>query len=275
VLPSLVFNQVGDAVQSLLAGMIVLAVIYVGTSYGAVPLMAWAARRSKSQVGVLARMVVRALPLLLMFTTFLFINAEVWQVAGTLDGPVYWATLGIFFVLGAVFVLSQIPEHTDNLATFHTWDEVRTLVHGTPAADISLPTNGNPAERPLTRRQRWNLGLVGVFSQALQITFIAVLLAAFFTVFGVLAIPTDIASAWTGVDNVKVLAAWTVGGRTLSLNEPLLRVAGFLGAFSGMYFTVVVSTDDTYRREFAHDVDPEIRQALAVRAADRSQQYCD
>jgi hypothetical protein len=52
-------------------------------------------------------------------------------------------------------------------------------------------------------------------------------------------------------------------------------VAGFLGAFSGMYFTVVVSTDDTYRREFAHDVDPEIRQALAVRAAHRWQQHSD
>ena len=53
--------------------------------------------------------VVRALPLLLLFTTFLFINAEVWQVAGTLTGIVYVAVLGIFFVLGAVFVLSRIP----------------------------------------------------------------------------------------------------------------------------------------------------------------------
>ena len=48
---------------------------------------------------------VRALPLLLLFTTFLFINAEVWQVAGTLTGVVYVAVLGIFFLLGAVFVL--------------------------------------------------------------------------------------------------------------------------------------------------------------------------
>jgi hypothetical protein len=39
----------------------------------------------------------------------------------------------------------------------------------------------------------------------------------------------------------------------------------FLGAFAGMYFTVLLSTDDTYRNEFADDVGPEIRQALAVR----------
>ena len=56
-----------------------------------------------------------------------------------------------------------------------------------------------------------------------------------------------------------------MSGRTLVLTEPLLRVAGFLGAFTGMYFTVVLATDDTYRDEFADDVGPEIRQALAVR----------
>jgi hypothetical protein len=51
----------------------------------------------------------------------------------------------------------------------------------------------------------------------------------------------------------------------LVVSEPLLRVAGFLGAFAGMYFTVVLSTDATYREEFAEDIGPELRQALAVR----------
>jgi hypothetical protein len=53
------------------------------------------------------------------------------------------------------------------------------------------------------------------------------------------------------------------------LSEPLLRVSFFLGAFSGMYFTVVLTTDDTYRNEFTDDVEPQIREALAVRAAYR------
>jgi len=35
--------------------------------------------------------------------------------------------------------------------------------------------------------------------------------------------------------------------------------------FSGMYFNVVLATDATYQAEFADDVRPEIRQALAVR----------
>ena len=59
----------------------------------------------------------------------------------------------------------------------------------------------------------------------------------------------------------------TFGGRRLVLTEPLLRVAGFLGAFAGMYFTVVLSTDATYREEFAEDIGPELRQTLAMRRA--------
>ena len=64
--------------------------------------MRWAWQRTLAQSPLLFNVIVRALPLLLLFTTFLFINAEVWQVAGTLTGVVYVATLGIFFALGAV-----------------------------------------------------------------------------------------------------------------------------------------------------------------------------
>ena len=53
------------------------------------------------------------------------------------------------------------------------------------------------------------------------------------------------------------------------LSEPLIRVAAFLGAFSGMYFTVQLATDSSYRDEFAEDVGPQLRQALAVRCVYR------
>jgi hypothetical protein len=266
---TLAFGQPGDALQAAIEGVAVLVVIYMATSYGVLPLALWALRRSAAQIGSLGRMVVRALPLLLLFTTFLFINAEVWQVAGTLTGLAYVATLGIFFVLGTVFVLSRIPALMAPLAQFDDWAEVGQLVHGTPAERLRIPGEGDPRETPLTRRQRVNLALVSVFSQALQVTFVAVLLTMFFVLFGFLAIPADTTAAWTQLDDVRVLATWKLNGRSLQLTEPLLRVAGFLGAFTGMYFTVVLSTDATYRDEFADDVAPEIRQALAVRVAYR------
>jgi hypothetical protein len=94
-------------------------------------------------------------------------------------------------------------------------------------------------------------------------------LAVFFVLFGFLAIPESTAMAWTTLDSVDVLASWDVGDRPLVVSVPLLRVAAFLGAFSAKYFTVLLSTDATYRDEFADDVAPQLRQALAVRCVYR------
>ncbi len=265
--PSLLVGQWGDALQTVLTAIAILAVLWAITSYGVVPLMAWAWQRALAQVPLLFSVLVRALPLLLLFSTFLFINAEVWQVAGTLTGIVYVATLGIFFLLGAVFTLSRIPALMRALNRFDSWTQVEELAAGTPAMDVlgTAPAAAGPvADRP-TMRQRVNIGLVTIFSQAIQITFVGLALTGFFVVFGFLAIPEETAAAWTTLDPVDVLARWSVGGRTLVVSDPLIRVAAFLGAFGAMYFTVLLSTDATYREEFADDVAPQLRQALAVR----------
>jgi hypothetical protein len=266
-LASAAFGQWGDAFQALVEAIALLMTIYILTSYAILALLGWALRRSAAQLVSLASLVVRALPLLLLFTTFLFINAEVWQVAGTLTGIPYVATLSTFFLLGSVFVLSRVPGIMHGLAAFDDWSAVGEAVQSTPAESLPIPATGPIAAMPLSARQKLNVGLVTVFSQSLQVTFVAVLLTMFFTLFGFLAIPESTTQAWTTLDAVDVLASWTVSGRTLVITEPLLRVAGFLGAFTGMYFTVVLSTDATYREEFAEDVAPQIRQALAVRVA--------
>lgn len=266
-IPPLLFSQWGDALQSIVEGAAVLVVIYLTTSYGLLPLARWAGAQTFAQLGSVGRTLTRALPLLLLFTTFLFINAEVWQVAGTLDGPVFAVVLGSFFVLGSAFVLSRLPAAIDAVNDFRDWAEVRSLVVGTPAESISLPVAGDPSEIPLSRRQRLNIGLISVLSQAILVTIVALSLAGFFLVFGFLAVPAATVEAWTG--GVDVLATIGVGSRDLVVTEQSLRVAAFLGAFSGMYFTVVLGTDATYRDEFLRDAGPEIRQALAVRLAYR------
>ena len=268
-IPPVVFTQWGDAIQALIEGAVVLTVIYFVTSYGVVPLVGWAAKQTFSKLGSVGRVLSRAMPLLLLFTTFLFINAEVWQVAGVLYGPAYPLALGLFFLLGSAFVLSRVPEAIRTVHTFDNWVDVAELVKGTPAEGLQLPAEGDPMETPLSTRQRVNIGLVSVLSQAILITIVAILLAGFFTLFGVLAIPEITAGAWTASEDVHVFASLDFGGHTLVLTEALLRVSGFLGAFAGMYFTVVLSTDAAYRAEFAEDAGPQIRQALAVRLAYR------
>jgi len=266
-LPSLAVAQWGDALQTVVEGLAVLAVVYVGTSYAVVPIMLWAVRRTWAMGGSLGRMIARALPLLLLFITFLFINAEVWQVAATLTGVPYVLLLVVFFVLGGFFVVSRVPSTITDIARFDDWAEVRDAVRDTPAEVIPLPEDGDPVEHPLSVRERINVGLVSLFGLGVQVTLVAVVITLFFTLFGFLAIPTSTQLTWTGLDDVAVLASVTVSGNELVLTDALLRVAGFLGAFTGMYFTVTLVTDDTYRSEFSEDVRPQLRQAFAVQVA--------
>jgi hypothetical protein len=262
--PSAIFGQWGDALQALLEGVIILGVIYLLAAFAVGQLILWAIRSSFGQAAMLGRLLVRALPQLLLFTVFLFINAEVWQVAGTLAGIPYMIGLGIFFVLGAVFVLSRVPRLIDGLATFESWDEVGSLVADTPAAGLPV-SPGTPLDNPLGGREKMDLILVSTFNQAVQVTFVAIVLTGFFVTFGFVAIPLATQAGWMGADDANVFFTITLSGRDLVMTEALIRVAGFLGAFIGMYFTVVLSTDDKYRAEFAEDTAPAIHEALAVR----------
>ena len=267
-LPATVFGQFGDAVETLLLALVILALIYVWASYGVGPLLRWAVRQSAGQFSALGPLVARALPLLLVFNTFLFINAEVWEVAGGLHGIAYVIVIATFVLLGTLFVTTRVPGLIQGLNTFESWAQVGELAASTPAARLALPAEGSPHD-PLRARQKMNIGLVVLFGQAVQITLVAASLVVFFLGFGFFAIQESTITGWTGLTDLNVLADVSIGGRTLVITEPLVRVSVFLGAFSGMYFTVLLTTDDTYRSEFRDDVAPQIRSALAARCAYR------
>ncbi|BAN01583.1 hypothetical protein [Ilumatobacter coccineus] len=268
-LPVLLFGQVEDAIENVVVALVLLAVIYLWSAYGVGPLLKWASRRGAQQLSSLGSLVARALPLLLLFNTFLFINAEVWELAGTLYGLPYLVVIFTFFGLGATFALSRVPSVIRDVNTFASWDDVRAHLDDTPAAHLAVPDSDAHPTDPLRIRQRLNIGLVVLFGQALQITLVTLALTVFFVGFGFFSVTEPTALAWTRLDDINVLVSTGLGGRTLILSEALLRVSIFLGAFSGMYFTVVLTTDDTYRSEFSDDVGPEIREALAVRSAYR------
>ena len=134
------------------------------------------------------------------------------------------------------------------------WPEIGELVAATPAGVVLGGLAVAPATRPSTAgpnvRQRLNIGLVTMFSQAMQITLVALALTGFFVA---VRVPRHPGGDGRGVDGARrrprASSTWTSADRTLVLSEPLMRVAGFLGAFTGMYFTVVLSTDaDVPRR---------------------------
>ena len=110
-----------------------------------------------------------------------------------------------------------------------------------------------------------NIVLVMLVTQAIQIMLVAAAVGSFLVVFGVLAIDRPIVESWTG-DVAHELWEPTLGGRHLLLSEELLRVAGFLAAFTALYFTVYLVTDPTYRAQFRDEVVADVRGALAARA---------
>ena len=52
----------------------------------------------------------------------------------------------------------------------------------------------------------------------------------------------------------------------------LLKVAIFLGSFSGLYFTVYAVTESTYRQQFFTEILRELERAVGVRAVYRDLQ---
>jgi hypothetical protein len=82
----------------------------------------------------------------------------------------------------------------------------------------------------------------------------------FFVVFGGIVMTQEVQLAWTGEDDLAELPLLD------NLTRELVQVAGFLAAFSGLYFTVAVLTDETYKEQFFREVLAELERAVGVRA---------
>ena len=195
IVPIVFGAQFSTAGLTILANIVVLAVVYVAASYGVVAILRWAVRRLFNDIGGAARIGMRALPLLLLFNTFLFINAEVWQVTSRIDVTLLAAGLGLFVLLGAVFLLSRLPGEISDLATFESWEEVAQLCVGTPM-EGKVGTAELP-DYPLGRRQRGNVGLVIIFTQGVLVLAVSLFIGLFFVVFGLLIMNTDTLVQWT------------------------------------------------------------------------------
>ena len=87
-----------------------LLLAYAGKPLRVAVIARWAARRAGAELDLLLPLITRALPLLLLFMMTLFINTEVWQVSSTLRRPSLYATVLVFAVAGAAFLLTRLPD---------------------------------------------------------------------------------------------------------------------------------------------------------------------
>jgi hypothetical protein len=223
------------------ANLALLLMLYVWIAYGLASILRFTGRRIGEQLAAALDLLARAIPLLLLFSVVLFINTEMWQVFASMSTATVVATGLLLVVVGSIFLGVRLPREVEQIE--------REVAAGPP----------------LERRQRINVGLVLFVSQALQIVLVAVAVAAFFVAFGALVISADVIDAWTGSEGRQILAVH-VAGVDVRLTVELVRVSAGIAALSGLYYSVAVLTDSTYREEFLEELTGGLRDVFADRA---------
>ena len=162
----------------------------------------WAVGRALASLGLLVPLVTRALPMLLLFVTFFFINTEVWQVAT----PSTWGVLGgtvLFFGLAAVFFLvARLGEELDVVDDIVSTEQVVAGCAGTPlesaARDLAARRTDLAVDSQVVGLEKANLVLALVIAQAVQVLLLSVAVSLFFMVFGSVAIEDEVIVSWIG-----------------------------------------------------------------------------
>ena len=274
IVPTVIGSQgsaLDNAVSVVAFNLVLLVVGYVVTSWALIPMMRWSFGQVRRQVTDVANLAMKSLPTLLIFSAFIFINAEMWQVANDFTLPLFGMVMLLLAGIGGVFIFVSVRRLTVDLARFSAWGDVRPRCANTPVEEI-IPADDEPAPDtpPLVRRAEWNVNLLLFVAQGIQVLLVSLVITTFYVVFGLLTVREETLLQWTTVGELTYERDWAVDiaifGTDLIFTRQLLLVALFIGMFSGLNFAVQVITDDTYREEFIADMTAEVRDALAVRA---------
>lgn len=242
VLPVIFGGQTTSALVTALVNLTLLALILGVVGFGLLSIVRWAAGRLLGQLMASVVLLVRALPLLLLFSLVLFVNTEAWQVFSTMPTAFLFLVFALFTALGSVFIIARLPREV---------------------ASLERAVNTEP---PLERRQRVNVGLVMFVSQALQVLVVALSVAGFFVLFGALAIGPEVRESWLGSTGNEFGPAIPLFGEDVQVTTELLAVSAGIGAFSALYYAIAVLTDATYRDEFLEELTSEMTETFQARA---------
>ncbi|HEU4811448.1 MAG TPA: hypothetical protein VFT00_04850 [Nocardioides sp.] len=248
-----------------LASLLLLAAAwYALTQLHAAPIVRWALARTFGSLRTLLPMTTRALPLLLLFITFLFINTEVWQVGSNLSIGALVLTVVLFLVLALAFLLVRLPEEVDRVDDDITDQLLLDACKGTPLEEacrelVEDPDVDPAAHGEVTGYERWNLVIVLAVVQLVQVLLVTLSVFVFLMVFGSLIMTEPVMDAWLTSPTHSV-------PHVRSVSVALLQVSIFLSSFSGLYLTVNTVTDETYRAQFFGGVMREMQRAVGFRA---------
>jgi hypothetical protein len=243
LLPLIFGGQLTSALVTAAGNLATLAVLYGAIAYGLPSIVWWAGRRLAGQLAASVLLLARAIPLLMLFSVVLFLTTEMWQVFAVMDDASLIAIAALLVAVGTLFLAGRLPREVGAL------EESVITSRRAPALD---------------RRQRVNVGLVMFVSQALQVLVVSLAVGAFFVAFGLLAVDGRLIHTWLG-HHADSLVDFDALGVHVVLYVELLRVAAAIAAFSGLYYSIAVLTDATYREEFLSELTDEMRASFAAR----------
>jgi hypothetical protein len=222
------------------SNLVLLGLVYLVVGYGLIGTTLWGLHRLAGEIASSVASLVRALPLLLVFSLVLFVNTEMWQVFSGMPLSFIIFAVALFSLLGDAFLVLRMPKELDR---------------------IEQDAGGDGP--PLRRIQRLNLSISLVIRQWLQVLVVSTGVGLFFIAFGLLAISGHIYESW------GITPGWsierTLFGHPLLLSEALIKVAVGIATFTGLYYSIALMTDSTYRTEFLDSVTDELREIFTVR----------
>ena len=171
-------GQVSAAPAVVLTLVLVVVGFYAVTAPHARPILTWALHRTVSSLPRLLPQMTRALPLLLVFMTFLFINAEVWELAASLETGTLWLVVLLFTGLAAGFLAVRLPEEVDKADDEVDEAFLRGACRGTPLEQPCEELLADPGADPAAHAtvggfERANLVLFLVVVQFVQVLLLA------------------------------------------------------------------------------------------------------
>lgn len=245
---------------ALLAYLVDVGVLYGLTAVGVGSILGWTLRAALRQLRSVGTMTSRAMPLLLLVTTFGFFTAEIWQSAGQISRGQMMLILGFFAVLSGLFLCSVFAAEVRALRTgFASGDHFDELPDD-PFAELRAGVDGT--SQPLTPLERANVILILLLTMMLQALVFAMVVFAAFVVLGKLAVPDAAIRSWVSHDPTP----GQLLGLQVPLSNELVHVCLFVAAFSTLYFIATIVTDAAHRRTFFDPVVDHLEVSLAGRA---------
>ena len=227
-----------SAIVTVTVNLVLVGAVWVVVGFGVFPILRWVGARSLVQLRTSVQLLVRAVPILIFFALIVFFASEVWQVFSSITGWRLALGLGLFVAIGTLFLGVRIPTTVDDLE------------RGSGLGDA-----------PLSRRQRWNVGIIVFLSYGLQVLFVSLAVLVSFIVLGTVLVDVSVQTLWVGADVTPV----RVIGIDLHLTEELVRVSLGMAAMSGLYYAVALVVDPTYRDELVDSLTDELRTTFGVR----------